>query len=111
MTTRAIYDVVVQIHPPSGDYPGQVCEGKFTHEDNVVTLVDHNGLSLKGYTKKINPDENPVVVARPSNFTSLAAVAKISKDSTGPSIIQNFPRGCDFRKEDKTWQHITTNTG
>ena len=64
MTTKAIYDVVVQIHPPDGDYPGQVCEGKFTHEDGVVTLVDHNGNPLKNYTKKISPDENPVVVAR-----------------------------------------------
>jgi hypothetical protein len=64
MTTKAIYDVVVQIYPPSGDYPGQVCEGKFTHEDNVVALVDHNGTPVKGYTKKINPSESPVVAAR-----------------------------------------------
>jgi hypothetical protein len=64
MTTKAIYDVVVEIHRPHGDYPGQVCEGKFTHEDGVVTLVNHNGNPVKQYTKKINPDESPVVAAR-----------------------------------------------
>ena len=78
MTTKAIYDVVVQIHPPDGDYPGQVCEGKFTHEDGVVTLVDHKGNPLKDYARKIGPDEIPVVVAR--RLTRQFYLARRGKD-------------------------------
>ena len=64
MTTKAIYDCVVEIHRPDGDYPGQVCEGRYTYEDGVVQLVDHHGVAVKNYSKKINSDENPLIIAR-----------------------------------------------
>jgi hypothetical protein len=96
MTTKAIYDVVVQIYPPNEEtgYPGQVCEGKFTHEDGVVTLVDHNGNPVKQYTKKINPDESPVVAARrpASSSTLRVAAGKNLKGFDGPIAYRPLPK-------------------
>jgi hypothetical protein len=42
-----IHNVVVEIHRPTETYPGQVAEGKFCYEDNVVTLVDYHGNPVK----------------------------------------------------------------
>ena len=41
--------VTITIFPPreSDDYPGQVEEGNYFHEDNVVTLVSHAGVPLR----------------------------------------------------------------
>jgi hypothetical protein len=64
MSKATIHDCCVQIEPPLGDFPGRTAEGRFTHIDNVVTLVDHNGNPVKNYSKTITPDESPVVVAR-----------------------------------------------
>ena len=65
MTKATVHDCVVEIHRPSGDYVGQVAEGKFTYENGVVSLCDRNGTPIgKTYAQKINPDESPVVVAR-----------------------------------------------
>jgi hypothetical protein len=70
MTTKAIYDVVVQIYPPNEEkgYPGQVCEGKFTHENGVVTLVNNAGAPIrdrygKAHEQKLAPGEAAHVVA------------------------------------------------
>jgi hypothetical protein len=62
-----IRKVVVQTLPPSGDFPGQVAEGRYTWEDGVVTLVDHDGVPLrdrrdKVYEKKLTPEEDPHVI-------------------------------------------------
>jgi hypothetical protein len=64
-----IHNVVVEIHRPTETYPGQVAEGKFCYEDNVVTLVDYHGNPVKNvhgrtYGQKVNPDEDPLVIAR-----------------------------------------------
>jgi hypothetical protein len=96
MTTKAIYDVVVQIHPPDEEtgFPGQVCEGKFVLENNEVTLVGHDGNAVKGhgkvYSRKLNPEENPVVVAR-----------RLVKDfylSRRADTLKDFNRPLHYRK-------------
>jgi hypothetical protein len=51
---------VVQIHPPNGDYVGQVCEGRYCYEDGVVTLVNSAGVPIndrygKAYEKNFRP--------------------------------------------------------
>jgi hypothetical protein len=60
-----IRKVVVQTLPPSGDFQGQVAEGRYTWEDNTVTLVDVPMTDRKGkpYTKKLTPQEDPHVIA------------------------------------------------
>lgn len=63
-----IRKVVVQTLPPSGDFLGQVAEGRYTWEDGVVTLVSPAGVPImdrkgKPYTKKLTPEEDPHVIA------------------------------------------------
>jgi hypothetical protein len=64
-----IRKVVVQTLSPSGDFRGQVAEGRYTWEDGVVTLVDYDGVpktDRKGkpsYTKKLTAAEDPHVIA------------------------------------------------
>jgi hypothetical protein len=91
MTTKTIFDCCVQIDPPNENtgYPGKVCEGKFTYENNVVALVDHNGTPVKGYTKKIGPDENPVVIAR--RLTKQFYLARRGGDRLDFSRPLNYP--------------------
>ena len=47
MTTK-ISRVIVTIYPPREDgYPGQVEEGYYLREDNVVSLVSHAGVPVR----------------------------------------------------------------
>ena len=55
-----IHRVTITIFPPreSDNYPGQIEEGNYFHEDNVVTLVSHAGVPLrdkrgKEYSRKL----------------------------------------------------------
>jgi hypothetical protein len=63
-----IHDVVVQTLPVTESFGGQVEEGKYTWEDGIVTLVEHDGTPLrdrrgKVYEKKLTPEENPRTIA------------------------------------------------
>jgi hypothetical protein len=83
MTTKAIHDVVVQIFPPSETSHGHVAEGRYTFEDGVVALVDYHGNPVKNvhgraYAQKVNPDENPLVIAR--RLTKQFALARRGND-------------------------------
>jgi hypothetical protein len=66
MSTKTIYDCYVQIDPPNEDtgYPGRVAEGKYVVNGDTVTLTDHHGNPLKAYSKKIEPSDNPLTIAR-----------------------------------------------
>jgi hypothetical protein len=63
-----IRDVVVQTLGPTETFVGQVAEGRYTWENGIVTLVDHDGTQLrdrkaKVYQKKLSQGEDPHVVA------------------------------------------------
>jgi hypothetical protein len=63
-----IRDVVVQTLGPTETFVGQVAVGRYTWENGIVTLVDHDGVPLrdrrgKVYEKKLTPQEDPHVVA------------------------------------------------
>jgi hypothetical protein len=63
-----IRDIVVQTIKPSETFAGQVEEAKYTHENDIVTLVNADGTPLcdrKGqpYTKKLTPGEDPYTIA------------------------------------------------
>jgi hypothetical protein len=67
MDVMQIRKVVVQTLSPSGDFLGQVAEGRYTWEDGVVTLTDDAGAPImdrkgKPYTKKLTPQEDPHVI-------------------------------------------------
>jgi hypothetical protein len=68
MALMQIRKVVVQTLPPGGEFLGQVEEGHYTWEDNIVRLVNHDGAPLrdrrgKVYEKKLTPQEDPHVIA------------------------------------------------
>ena len=91
-TSKAIYDVVVQIHPSKSDYVGQVCEGKYCYEDGVVTLVDHHGNPVKNYAQKIGPGENPrLIAARMTKQFYLARRGKSVNGFDGPIAYPPLP--------------------
>jgi hypothetical protein len=63
-----INDVVVQTLSPSGDFLGQVAEGRYTWEDGIVTLVNDHGIPMtdrkgKPYEKKLTSQEDPHTIA------------------------------------------------
>ena len=60
----------------------------------MVTLVDHKGNPLKDYTKKISPDENPVVVARrlTRQFYFARRGGKNLKGFDGPIAYPSLPK-------------------
>jgi hypothetical protein len=93
-TSKTIHDCVVQIDAPHGDFPGRTAEGRFTFEDGVVQLVDHNGNPVKQYTKKINPDESPVVIARrlTKQFYFARRGGKNLKGFDGPIPYKPLPK-------------------
>lgn len=62
--------VVVTIYPPreADNFPGQVEEGYYLREDNVVRLVSHAGVPIarrngKTYSKTLAAGESPYMVA------------------------------------------------
>jgi hypothetical protein len=92
MSSKTVHDVVVQIDAPHGDFPGRVCEGKFTYEDGIVTLTDHRGNAVKNthgkvYAKKIEPSDNPLIIAR--RMTKDFYLARRNRDSFSKPI--NYP--------------------
>ena len=63
-----IHRVIVTIYPPREDgYPGQVEEGYYSREDNVVSLVSHAGVPVrrngKTYSKTLGSGEDPHQIA------------------------------------------------
>ena len=67
MTTK-ISRVIVTIYPPREDgYPGQVEEGYYLREGNVVSLVSHAGVPVrrngKTYSKTLGSGEDPHQIA------------------------------------------------
>jgi uncharacterized protein YxjI len=69
--TKTVHDCWVQITPPHEEtgFPGVSAEGKFVVNGDTVTLTDAAGVPVKNvhgkvYSRKLNPDESPVVIAR-----------------------------------------------
>ena len=63
-----IHRVIVTIYPPREDgYPGQVEEGYYLREGNVVSLVSHEGVPVrrdgKTYSKALGSGEDPHQIA------------------------------------------------
>jgi hypothetical protein len=63
-----IHRVIVTIYPPNEDgYPGQVEEGYYLREGNVVSLVSHAGVPVrqngKTYSKTLGPGKDPHQIA------------------------------------------------
>jgi hypothetical protein len=63
-----IFNVTVQIRAPKEGDVGQVAEGRYTLEDDVVTLVSHAGVPVRGpsgetYSKKLEDGEAAHVIA------------------------------------------------
>ena len=63
-----IFNVTVQIRAPKEGDPGAVAEGRYTLEDNTVTLVSHAGVPVRGpagetYSKKLEDGEAAHVIA------------------------------------------------
>ena len=91
-----IYNVVVQIHGPSGDYPGQVAEGRYTVDDNTVTLVNHLGTPVrdsdgKTYTRKLDVGDD-----------AYKAAARLTKQfrsaRRGKERVEGFSRPLHYPK-------------
>jgi hypothetical protein len=66
--TMKIYNVTVQVRAPKEGDPGAVVEGRYTLEDNTVTLTNHVGTPVrdpdgKTYTKKLEPNEEHRTIA------------------------------------------------
>jgi hypothetical protein len=94
MTTK-IHNVVVQIHGPtsSGD-PGTVAEGRYTFEDNTITLVDHLGNPVrdkdgKKYCQKLNPGEDHRTIA--GRLTKTFRTARLGKEK-----VEGFNRKINY---------------
>jgi hypothetical protein len=63
-----IYNVTVQVRAPKEGDPGAVVEGRYTLEDNTVTLTNHVGTPVrdhdgKTYSKKLEDGEAGHVIA------------------------------------------------
>ena len=95
-TTKTIHDVVVQIYPPNEEtgYVGQVCEGKFCLEDNVVQLVGPDGTAVKGYSQAVGPGDNPLIIARrlTKRFYFARRGGKNLKGFDGPIPYKPLPK-------------------
>ena len=68
MSDVKIHSVSVQVRPPKNGDQGQVAEGRYTVVDNVVTLVDHEGVPAtdeKGrkYSQKLCDGEHHKAIA------------------------------------------------
>jgi hypothetical protein len=96
--TKTIHTVIIQIDPPRGDFPGRTAEGRYTHEDGIVTLVDHFGNPVRGsdgktYTKKIRPEENPRGIAGRMTREFIAARRGKTVDGfDGPIAYSPLPK-------------------
>jgi hypothetical protein len=63
-----LHRVEVQIEAPKENFPGRPVQGMYVVDDKVVILVDHVGNPVrnrdgKTYSKKLEPGEDPRVIA------------------------------------------------
>jgi hypothetical protein len=63
--TEDVKKVTVEIARPRGSYPGRVEVGYYAVHDQVVTLVEPNGIAVDKYklTRKLQPNEDAAAVA------------------------------------------------
>jgi hypothetical protein len=63
-----VQQVIVQIKPPKGDFPGQVVYGYYTFDNGIVTLTDRHGNTARDeigrkYSHKLRPEEDSRAIA------------------------------------------------
>jgi hypothetical protein len=84
-----VHQVFVEVKPPKGDDPGQVCLGYYTLVDDLITMTDGKGIAAqddsgKTYTAKLDGEYPSTVAGRLTRKLRDALLGK-TKDGAPPS--------------------------
>jgi hypothetical protein len=93
-----VQQVIVQIKPPRGNFPGMVVYGYYTLIDGVVTMTDAKGEPAedgigKRYTHKLMPNEDAKGVA-----CRMTRKLRLALRGDGPASVSGFDAPLKYPK-------------